>query len=239
MATRSRRLLLAVTLLLGALVAVALVLATPPADLTFAGVCGTVQLLMSVTLPFFGVLLAADLHRADPRARLAPVWLAAAALTVAVALAGDAVAALALGLSGRGAGEPAGPAAGSGGVWEHAGMVVPGSIVMQLVAQFVGTGLGLLLRRPAVAMLASIVAPLGLLLILGAVPPLRPVQAWLVPYPSAQQLLSGRMGPVSWARLLVVVVLWDVGLNVLGARTLRRQGGSAAPVGRAPGSRRP
>jgi hypothetical protein len=226
-ATRPRQVLLAVTLVLGASVAVAMPLAAPPVDRTFAGVCGLVQILMSVPLPFFGGLLSSDLAGGEHQLRRAPVALAAGGLATAVALVGAAMSALALTLAGPGA----------GAVWAHAGMVVLGSVVVQLVAQFVGTGLGLLIRRRALAMAATIVVPLGLLLVLG-VAPLRPIQPWLVPYPSAQQLLTGAMGPVSWARLLVVVVLWDVGLNLLGLRLMARRPVSAVGVDRPPASAR-
>lgn len=219
-ATRPRQVLLAVTLLLGAFVAVAMAVAAPPADRTFARVCGLVQILMSVPLPFVGVLLSSDLKRGEHGLRPAPVALAAAGLAAAVALVGAALSALALTLTVPGAEGSNGAGGAAVALWAHAAMVVLGSVIVQLVAQFVGTGLGLLISHRAVAMAATIVVPLGLLLVLGAVAPLRPAQPWLVPYPSAQQLLTGEMSTVTWARLLVVIVLWDVGLNLLGIRLL-------------------
>jgi hypothetical protein len=59
--TRPRRWLLAITLVLGLLSAIAVTLGLPPADRTFATIGTPVQLLMSVTVPFFGVLLTAGL----------------------------------------------------------------------------------------------------------------------------------------------------------------------------------
>ena len=60
-----------ITLVIGALAAVGVALGVPPADRTIATVVTPVQLLMSVTVPFFGVLLAADLRRSH-RTRVAP-----------------------------------------------------------------------------------------------------------------------------------------------------------------------
>ena len=108
------------------------------------------------------------------------------------------------------------PSTAGGGRWENAGMVAIGSLLAQGTAQLVGTGLGLLLRRPVIACLATIVLPLGLWWLFGAVDVLRPVQAWTTPYPSAQHLLSGAMSPVNWAQWLVVLAIWGAGLNALG-----------------------
>src|SRR2546423_1659085 len=82
--------------------------------------------------------------------------------------------------------------------WRHAGTVAVGGVLVQVVAQLVGTGLGLLLRSPVVAFLGSIVLPLGLWLALGAVDALRPAREWLTPYASVWHLLSGQMGGVRW-----------------------------------------
>ena len=93
---------------------------------------------------------------------------------------------------------------------------------MQLVAQSVGTGLGLLLRSTAAAMIGTIVLPLGVWLILGAFAALRPALAWLTPFAAAPILLTGRMVPLNWARLLVIVSIWGIGLNAAGASRIRR-----------------
>ncbi|MFD0823186.1 hypothetical protein ACFQ0D_33835, partial [Micromonospora zhanjiangensis] len=101
--------------------------------------------------------------------------------------------------------------------WRHAGTVAAGGVLVQVLAQSVGTGLGLLLRRPVVACLATIALPTGLWLLLGGVASLRPAQSWLTPYAVASPLLAGGMTGQNWAQWLVVVALWGVGLNVLGA----------------------
>lgn len=92
-----------------------------------------------------------------------------------------------------------------------------------MVAGLVGTGLGLLLRSTVVAFLATIVLPLGLFGLLGAVDALRPAQPWLTPLGSVRNLLSGDMTVLRWAQWLCVLLLWGVGLNALGAALLNRR----------------
>jgi hypothetical protein len=218
--TGPRQWLVAITLLLGLAVAVAMPAAVPPADRTFATLSGPVHLLMSVTLPFLGVLLAHDLVRAPRAARLTPTLLAAVLLAAAVGAFGVLVCAVAVGVA------PSGTAADP---WGHAATIAVGGVLVQVVAQLVGTGLGLLLRPAIVAFLATIVLPLGLWFVLGSVD-LRPAQAWLTPYATVQNLLSGRMSALAWAQWFVVLLLWGAGLNVVGAARLKRwrQGGDRA-----------
>jgi len=218
-ATRPRRWFLAITLLLGLAAAVLVTAGAQPADRTFSGVSGPVQSLMSVMVPLFGVLLASDLRRTPHEARVVPTLLAVAALGAVVGLYGVIVCAIAI-------------AAGGGtNQWDHAATVAVGGILVQVVAGLVGTGLGLLLRPPIVAFLATIVLPLGLLLVLGSTDVLRPAQAWLTPYPSVQNLLAGEMDARAWAQWLAVVMVWDVGLNAVGAALLRRRHVSASLSG--------
>jgi hypothetical protein len=219
--TRSRRWLVAITLLLGLAAAVAVTAAGPPADRTFVALSLPVQSLMSAALPFIGVLLARDLLRAPRSARLTPTLLAAALLAAAVGVFGVLVCAVVVWVA---------PSGTAGGPWDQVLTVAVGSVLVQVVAQLVGTGLGLLLRPAVVAFLASIVLPLGLWFVLGRVDILRPAQAWLTPYATAQNLLSGRMSALAWSQWFVVLLLWGVGLNAFGASQLtrRRRGGSPA-----------
>jgi hypothetical protein len=90
----------------------------------------------------------------------------------------------------------------------------------------------LLVRSPVVAFLASIVLPLGLWLVLGSVDVLRPAQAWLTPYATVRNLLSGRMSAVTWAQWLVVVLIWGVSLNAIGAARLKRRNNNLKNVAR-------
>lgn len=213
-ATTSRRWLCGVTLLLGLLGAVAVIAGSPTADRTFVHLADPVQSLMSLMVPFFGVLLVRDVIRSRGEYRLAPTLLAAALLAAAVALIGVVICAGALAVV------PAGSAVGR---WDHAASVAACSVLVQLTAQSVGTGLGLLVRPAIVACLATIVLPLGLLFVLGSLDVLRPAQAWLAPYVTVRKLLSGDMDALAWAQWSVVVLLWGVVLNTVGAGRLRRR----------------
>jgi hypothetical protein len=218
-ATTARRWVGGVTVLLGLLGAVAVFAGRPSTDWTFVHLSGSVQILMSVTLPFFGVLLVRDVLRSGGEFRLAPTLLAAAALAVAVALIGVVICAAALLI---------GPQGAAVGRWDHAVSVAACSVLVQVVAQSVGTGLGLLLRPAIVACLATIALPLGLWLLLGSVDILRPAQAWLAPFAAVRNLLSGHMDALAWAQWSVVALVWGVGLNTVGALRLSRGSASTA-----------
>ncbi|MCG5473197.1 hypothetical protein LADH09A_001187 [Micromonospora sp. LAH09] len=212
--TRARRWLLAGTLLAGVLYAVALVAAAAPADRTFAALSETVQSLMSVVTPLFGILLVRDLRRAPGDVRVLPSVLAVGLPAVVIGVVGVLICATTLALTtAEVADEP----------WRHAGTVAVGSVLVQVVAGLVGTGLGLLLRSTVVAFLATIVLPLGLFGLLGAVDALRPAQPWLTPLGGVRNLLSGDMTVLRWAQWLCVLLLWGVGLNALGAALLSRR----------------
>jgi hypothetical protein len=215
--TRPRQLLALLTVLLGVAGAVAVTAFSPPAERTFAATSTAAQLLISVTVPFFGVLLTADLGRGTAAGQPPPPVLRArllAAVAVAViAAAGGVVVSAAV--------VAAYPSTAAAGRWQHLGAVVLGSVAVQVTAQLCGTGLGLLVGRRGLAMLGTIVLPLGLWLFLGAVEALRPAQAWLAPVVSAGHLLSGRMSGQSWAQWGVVVLVWGLALNVAGAHRAR------------------
>jgi hypothetical protein len=211
--TWPRRTLVVGTVLAGALTAVAVTVGSAPSGRTFSAVSGPVQSIMSVTVPFFGVILVHGLRRPATRLTLLPSVLAAVVVAVAVAVLGVVVSASATAAAGSQA---------TGGRWEHATTVVVGSVLVQVLAQLTGTGLGLLVRRPAVACLLTIVSPMGLWLLLGALDGLRPAQAWLTPFSSAQHLLAGDMSPTRWAQWSVVVAIWGLGLNLAGIRRATR-----------------
>ncbi|MFE9954395.1 hypothetical protein [Micromonospora sp. NPDC005299] len=219
--TRPRRWLITITLLLGLLAALALAAAEQPGDLTFSTLSDPVQSLMSVTVPFLGVLLARDLRRAPRPARFTPTLLAATLLAAAVGLFGVLACAATLALA------PSGTAPDP---WRHAATIALGSVLVQIVAQLVGTGLGLLVRPAVVACLATIVLPLGLWALLGGVDVLQPARAF-TPYATVRNLLSGRMSAANWAQWLVVLLIWGVGLNSTGVARLkrRRPGGDPTP----------
>lgn len=219
--TRARRWLLVGTLLAGLLAAVALVAAAAPADRTFVDLSGLVQSLMSVLTPLFGILLVHDLRRA-PTVGVAPTVLGVLLPAAVIGVAGVVICALTLALS---------PADVADAPWRHAGTAAVGGVLVQIVAGLVGTGLGLLLRSRVVAFVATIVLPLGLFGVLGAVDALRPAQPWLTPFGSVRNLLSGEMSVLRWAQWLCVLLIWGVGLNVLGAAVRgRREGDVGAPA---------
>ena len=207
MGTRARRWLAAITVALGLLAAVALATVTPESERTFAAVLAPTQLLMSLPLPFLGVLMASDLRHA----RMLPITstiLAGVGVGVVFAALGIGIAAVAtLSISSTAAEGP----------WARAGIVVLGSVLVQVLAQLTGIALGLLSRSSVLACAATIGMPLGLWLLLGAVEPLRPAQPWLTPFPSAQRLLGGQMTPLAWTQWLVVVVIWGSSLNAYAA----------------------
>jgi hypothetical protein len=86
---------------------------------------------MSFTLPFLGVLLAADVRRSPRALPLAPTLLAAVLLAIAVALLGALFCAVTLAVF-----APDGSAA----TWAHAGTIVAGGCLVQAVANLTGTG---------------------------------------------------------------------------------------------------
>ncbi|RAO62352.1 hypothetical protein GA0070561_3603 [Micromonospora saelicesensis] len=218
--TPARRWLLVGTLVMGLLAAVALVAAADPADRTFAELSGTVQSLLSVATPLFGILLVRDLRRAPVRLPVLPTVLAVGLPAVVIGVAGVLICAATLALT---------PADVAEAPWRFAGTVAVGSVLVQIVAGLVGTGLGLLLRSVVLAFLATIILPLGLFALLGVVDALRPAQSWLTPFGSVRNLLSGEMSAVAWVQWLCVLLVWGVGLNAVGAALLNRRG---RPTGR-------
>ncbi|MEU1586576.1 hypothetical protein [Micromonospora sp. NPDC005710] len=215
--TRARRWLLAGTLVAGLLAAVALVAAAVPADRTFAELSGTVQSLMSVATPLFGILLVRELRRASVRLPVLLTVLAVGLPAVVIGVVGVLICAATLALT---------PAEVADEPWRFAGTVAVGSVLVQIVAGLVGTGLGLLLRSVVVAFLATIILPLGLFALLGGV---ESAQPWLTPFGSVRNLLSGEMSALRWVQWLCVLLIWGVGLNAVGAAVLKRR---ERPAGR-------
>ncbi|MDQ0370581.1 hypothetical protein [Catenuloplanes indicus] len=210
--TAAKRWLLGITLLTGAVIAALMAIALPPDERTFAFVAFGTQMFMSVVLPFHGVLLGRDLRATAGRAA-APVLGTAVLLGAATGLTGGLLAAGAL--------------AAAGGSWAGAGTVLAGGVLVQIVANLTGTGLGVLIRPAWVACAATVVVPLGLWAVLLLVPPLGD---WLTPFPVAGTLLSGDAGPADWARWTVVALIWGVALNALAVRYARTRRATGAPA---------
>lgn len=108
-------------------------------------------------------------------------------------------------------------------------MIILGSMLVQLIAQLSGAGWGLLLGSSALAIVADVAVPLGLWIGAGAIPALHGVQAWLAPFASVQNLLSGQMNAQQWAQVGVIVLVWVVVLNAAG---ILRQHRLSESVGR-------
>jgi hypothetical protein len=51
---------------------------------------------------------------------------------------------------------------------------------------------------------------------------LQGIQAWLTPFASVRNLLSGHMGAQQWAQVAIIVLLWVVTLNAAGILRVQR-----------------
>jgi hypothetical protein len=208
------------TALIGALTAVLMGLGVAPAVNTFVVINAAAQSLMSVLLPLSGIMLVRGCVATKdcPNLRWALTIAAGYAILVAVTAVGvSAVIATTV------------PNATAR--WLHAPAAILGSLLVQLIAQSVGTVFGLLIRRVVVAFVASIVLPLGLWFVLGAIPTMAPLQAWITPY-AAVRLLSGQADPLGWIQWLVMASVWTLGLNVVAIARLGRS--AREPVKNAP-----
>jgi hypothetical protein len=172
----------------------------------FRDILEPVQLTISVFVPFFGVLAVTGLHRPGSDRRLTRRWCAAQGFAASSALVGVLVTAIVIAWSGG-----SWPS-GSGLAW-----FVVGSVLVQLIAQSTGIAAGLLLRHPVIAMAATIVVPMSVTAVLSAIDPGGGLVRWLTPYGNARALLAGE----PTATLAVVVLLWCVLPNVLGAARIR------------------
>ena len=209
---------LVVTLLIGVVSAVAVTAGLSAEQRTLTALTAPVQSLMSVTAPLVGIALVSPAHRSPAGWRLARPLLTAVAVAVVVGIFGSFLCAAALVLAPSAAADR----------WSHLPASVLGAVLVQVVAQLVGTGLGLLIRRRLLAFVASIVIPLGAWFILGAVDGLRPARA-LTPFGQVPVLLAGQLTGAPWGHWVVMVLIWCVGLNCAGVLRGRRRT-SAAPI---------
>lgn len=198
LATVPRRILVA------AIAGFALIGAAGAAGQPFTDVSRSVQVLMSILVPLIGVLLAGDARRGGHPAL--PAVFAALMWAAGFGLAGVVVSAATVLVSGGG--------------WAHAAPVAVASVLVQMLAQLVGTGMGMLLRPAAVAFAATIVAPLGLWLLLAFAPASRP---WLTPFTASTNLLTGAVTGLECVQWAVTAAIWGVGLNLAGAANARRR----------------
>jgi hypothetical protein len=194
-------------------------------DHTFAVISFYTQSAISLPLPFVSVLvMTQEFGRRASSTRTIGVDVSLSTIIAAKLLASAIIA-----VAGAGYGvlisllatSAAAPAADEGR-WDAMGMIILGSVLVQLIAQLSGAGWGLLLRSSALAIVADVVVPLGLWIITGAIPALQGVQAWLAPFASVRNLLSGHMDAERWAQVGVIAVVWVVALNAAGTLRLRR-----------------
>jgi hypothetical protein len=227
--TPARRWLLAAAGVVGLVSAGVVAFSGPAEDHTFSVISFYTQSAISLPLPFVSVLLMTQDfgRRASSRtsgpglsrdALIAAKLLASMIIAVAGAAYGVLVSVLAT--------SAAAPAAGEG-QWNAIGVIILGSVLVQLVAQLSGAGWGLLLGSSALAIVADVVVPLGLWILTGVVPGLQGVQAWLTPLASVRNLLSGQMDAQRWAQVGVIVLVWVVALNAAGIFRVHRLGESA------------
>lgn len=213
--TRGRAALVLCTVALGMLGGSA-VLGFPPGERTFVGVVGPVQLSMSLLTPLIGIFVIADLRQSRlARVRLSvlpSIWTALLWAEL-LAVVGVLIAALALILVSTTAANP----------WRAAALLVVGCLLAQVVAVLTGTGLGLLVPSRVLAFLITLL-PAALWLAFGVVGPLRAIRDWVLPYGAVRHLFEGTMTATNWGQVLLVLVLWGLGLNLLGARRFARSG---------------
>jgi ABC-2 type transport system permease protein len=222
--SRSRRWLLIASGVVG-LLSAGLVASTGSAqDHTFAVISFYTQSAISLPLPLVSVLLVTQEFGQRASSATFGLGMSLRAIIVAKLLASAVI-----GVAGAGYGvlislvatSAAAPAADQGR-WDAIGLIILGSVLVQLIAQLSGAGWGLLLRSSSLAIAADVVVPLGLWIVTGSVPALQGVQAWLAPFSSVRNLLSGHMDAERWAHVGVIALVWVVGLNAAGILRLHR-----------------
>jgi hypothetical protein len=226
--SRARRWLLIASAVVGLLTAGLVAFTGPAHDHTFAMISFYTQSAISLPLPFVSVLImtqqfgrrawSATPTSASSRDVAISAKLLASAL---IAVAGASYGVLISVLATRAAAPPADQER-----WDAVGLIILGSVLVQLIAQLSGAGWGLLLGSNVLAIAADVVVPLGLWIVTGAVPGLHGVQAWLAPFASVRNVLSGHMDTQRWAQVGLIVLAWVIALNATGILRVRRLGQS-------------
>ena len=222
--TRVRRWLMLASGVVGLLSAGLVAFTGPAADHTFARISFYTQSAISLPLPFVSILLMTQDFGLRPRsanstsgvssgALITAKLLASMIIAVTAAFGGVLISVLATSAAARAPDE---------GRWEATGMIIFGSVLVQLIAQLIGAGWGLLLGSSALAIAADVVVPLGLWILTGALPGFQGIQAWLTPFASVRNLLSGQMGVQQWAQVAIIVLVWVVTLNAAGILRVHR-----------------
>jgi hypothetical protein len=222
--TRVRRWLLIASGLVGLLTAGLVALTVPADGRAVATISFYTQSAISLPLPFVSVLLMTQDFGLRPRSQTATSGVSRSALITAKLLASMIIAVTAAfgGVLISVLATSAAARAPDEGRWQATGMIILGSVLVQLIAQLIGAGWGLLLGSSALAIAADVVVPLGLWIVTGAVPGLHGIQAWLTPFASVRNLLSGQMGAQQWAQVAIIVLVWVVTLNAAGILHVHR-----------------
>ena len=226
--SRARRWLLIASGAVGLLTAGLVAFTGPARDHTFAVISFYTQSAISLPLPFVSILImtqefgrrARSTTPASASSRDAIITaklLASALIAVAGASYGVLISVLATSAAALPADQDR---------WDAAGLIILGSVLVQLIAQLSGAGWGLLLGSSVLAIVADVVVPLGLWIVTGAVPGVHGAQAWLAPFASVRNVLSGHMDAQRWAQVGVIVLVWVIALNAAGIFRVRRLGQS-------------
>ena len=226
--SRARRWLLIASGAVGLLTAGLVAFTGPARDHTFALISFYTQSAISLPLPFVSILIMTQEFGRRARsttptsassrdATITAKLLASALIAVAGASYGVLISVLATSAAALPADQDR---------WDAAGLIILGSVLVQLIAQLSGAGWGLLLGSSALAIAADVVVPLGLWIVDGAVPGLHGLQAWLAPFASVRNVLSGHMDAQRWAQVGLIVLVWVIALNAAGIFRVRRLGRS-------------
>jgi hypothetical protein len=225
--SRARRWLLIASAVVGLLTAGLVAFTGPARDHTFAVISFYTQSAISLPLPLVSVLImtqefgrrawSTTTSASSRDATITAKLLASAIIAVAGASYGVLISLLAT--------SAAAPPADHER-WDAVGLIILGSVLVQLIAQLSGAGWGLLLGSSVLAIAADVVVPLGLWILTGVMPGLHGVQAWLAPFASVRNVLSGHMDAQRWAQLGLIVLVWVIALNAAGILRMRRFGQS-------------
>ena len=224
--SRARRWLLITSGVVGLLTAGLVAFTGPVRDHTFAVISFYTQSAISLPLPLVSVLImtqefgrrARSTTPASASSRDATITaklLASALIAVAGASYGVLISVLATSAAAAPADQER---------WDAVGLIILGSVLVQLIAQLSGAGWGLLLGSSVLAIAADVVVPLGLWILTGVVPGFHGVQAWLAPFASVRSVLSGHMDAQRWGQLGIIVLVWVIALNAAGILRVRRLG---------------
>ena len=222
--TRAGRWLLIAVAAVGLIIAVLSALLGSAKNQTFHQNAASIQGAMAVLLPIVSILLVTS-EFSQRTALQTFVLVPRRGLIVAAKLLSGAVIAVAFAgygtvLSLLATGAAAHPA--TAGRWQHAALVVLGSLIVQLISQLSGMGFGLLLMSSAGAIVANFVIPIAWAGLAGGIQALHGVQPWLDPSKVSTYLLNGEMSVQRWAQVCVVALIWVAALLAAGTHRARR-----------------